>query len=82
MPRVTFRTMVQNRLRATGYNGVALPPAAGVLYARGALLTPAMGAVFMSASTVIVAINARLLRLRKMDPASAQSISSAVPVCK
>jgi hypothetical protein len=55
----------QNLLWATGYNVVALPLAAGALYAWGVLLTPAMGAVFMSASTVIVAINARLLRLKK-----------------
>jgi Cu2+-exporting ATPase len=57
--------MVQNLLWATGYNVVALPLAAGALYAWGVLLTPALGAVFMSASTVIVAINARLLRLKK-----------------
>jgi P-type Cu2+ transporter len=65
LSRATYRKMVQNLLWATGYNVVALPLAAGVLYAWGVLLTPAMGAVFMSASTVIVAINARLLRLRK-----------------
>jgi Cu2+-exporting ATPase len=65
LSRATYRKMVQNLLWATGYNVVALPLAAGALYAWGVLLTPAMGAVFMSASTVIVAINARLLRLRK-----------------
>jgi len=63
--RATYRKMVQNLLWATGYNVVALPLAAGALYAWGVLLTPALGAVFMSASTVIVAINARLLRLKK-----------------
>jgi Cu2+-exporting ATPase len=47
--------------RATGYNAVALPLAAGVLYSMGLLLSPALGAVMMSASTVVVAINARLL---------------------
>ena len=61
LSRATYRKMVQNLLWATGYNVVALPLAAGALYAWGVLLTPAMGAVFMSASTVIVAINARLL---------------------
>ena len=65
LSRATYRKMVQNLLWATGYNVVALPLAAGALYAWGVLLTPAMGAVFMSASTVIVAINARLLRLKK-----------------
>ncbi len=57
--------MIQNLLWATGYNVVALPLAAGALYAWGVLLTPALGVVLMSASTVIVAINARLLRLKQ-----------------
>ena len=65
LSRATYRKMVQNLLWATGYNVVALPLAAGALYAWGVLLTPALGAVFMSASTVIVAINGRLLRLKK-----------------
>jgi Cu2+-exporting ATPase len=65
LSRATYRKMVQNLLWATGYNVVALPLAAGALYAWSVLLTPALGAVFMSASTVIVAINARLLRLKK-----------------
>jgi Cu2+-exporting ATPase len=58
----TYRKMAQNLLWATGYNVVAIPLAAGVLSGAGIVLTPAMGAVLMSASTVIVAINARLLR--------------------
>ena len=62
LARATYRKMVQNLWWATGYNAVALPLAAGVLYgAAGILLSPALGAVFMSASTVIVAINAQLL---------------------
>ena len=61
----TYRKMIQNLVWATGYNVVAIPLAAGALYAWGVLLTPALGAVLMSASTVIVAINARLLRLKK-----------------
>jgi Cu2+-exporting ATPase len=65
LSRATYRKMVQNLLWATGYNVVALPLAAGALYAWGVLLTPALGAVLMSASTVIVAINAGLLRLKK-----------------
>jgi len=65
LSRATYRKMIQNLFWATGYNIVAIPLAAGVLYAWGVLLTPALGAVLMSASTVIVAINARLLRLKK-----------------
>ena len=53
--------MVQNLLWATGYNVVAIPLAAGVAFNLGVLLSPAMGAAFMSLSTVIVAINAKLL---------------------
>ncbi len=64
LSRATYRKMIQNLLWATGYNVVALPLAAGALYAWGVLLTPALGAVLMSASTVIVAINARMLRLK------------------
>lgn len=65
LSRATYRKMVQNLLWATGYNVVAIPLAAGALYAWGVLLTPALGAILMSASTVIVAVNARLLRLAK-----------------
>ena len=50
--------MIENLIWATGYNVVALPLAAGVLYPFGILLSPAVGALFMSLSTVIVAINA------------------------
>ncbi len=57
----TYRKMVQNLWWAAGYNIVAIPLAAGVLAAWGILLTPAFGAVLMSASTVIVALNAQLL---------------------
>jgi Cu2+-exporting ATPase len=62
LSRASYRKMVQNLLWATGYNVVALPLAAGVAYAWGVLLSPAVGAVLMSASTVIVAVNAMLLR--------------------
>jgi Cu2+-exporting ATPase len=58
--RATYRKMVQNLAWATGYNAFAIPLAAGVLYKLGILLSPA---VLMSASTIIVALNARLLRL-------------------
>ncbi|MEX2356335.1 MAG: heavy metal translocating P-type ATPase, partial [Thermaerobacterales bacterium] len=60
--RATYRKMVQNLVWATGYNIVALPLAAGVAVGWGILLSPAVGAVFMSLSTVLVAINAMLLR--------------------
>jgi Cu2+-exporting ATPase len=63
LARATYRKMVQNLLWATGYNAVAIPMAAGVLSAYGIILNPAMGAVLMSLSTVIVAINARLLKV-------------------
>jgi len=62
LSRATYRKMLQNLWWAAGYNIVALPLAAGALAAWGILLTPALGAVLMSASTVVVAINARLLR--------------------
>jgi P-type Cu2+ transporter len=65
LARATYRKMVQNLVWATGYNAFAIPLAAGVLYKSGILLTPAMGAVLMSLSTVIVAINARFLKVRK-----------------
>jgi Cu2+-exporting ATPase len=65
LARATYRKMLQNLWWATGYNALAIPVAAGVLYPIGILLTPAAGAVLMSLSTMIVAINARLLRLSR-----------------
>ncbi|MFZ1323917.1 MAG: heavy metal translocating P-type ATPase, partial [Candidatus Saccharimonadales bacterium] len=62
LSKATYRKMTQNLIWATGYNVVAIPLAAGVLYSSGILLSPAVGAVLMSLSTVIVAINAQLLR--------------------
>jgi P-type Cu2+ transporter len=62
LSRATRRKMVQNLWLAAGYNIVAIPLAAGVLFGWGILLTPAVGAVLMSASTVVVALNAQLLR--------------------
>ena len=62
LSRATYRKMVQNLWWAAGYNIIAIPLAAGVLAGWDILLTPAVGAVLMSASTVIVAINAQLLR--------------------
>jgi P-type Cu2+ transporter len=62
LSRASYRKMLQNLWWAAGYNIVAIPLAAGVLAAQGILLPPAFAAVLMSASTVIVAINAQLLR--------------------
>jgi Cu2+-exporting ATPase len=66
LSRATYVKMVQNLWWATGYNAVAIPLAAGIAYNLGLLLTPAVGAVLMSASTVIVAINAQLLERFKL----------------
>ena len=66
LSRATRRKMVQNLAWATGYNILAIPAAAGVFLPLGVLLSPAIGAAFMSASTVIVAINAQLLRRVKL----------------
>ena len=63
LAHATYRKMVQNLIWATGYNTFAIPLAAGALYSYGLLLTPALGAVLMSLSTVIVAINAKLLHV-------------------
>ncbi len=63
LSKATYKKMVQNLFWATGYNALALPLAAGVLYNQGIMISPALGAGLMSLSTVIVAINARLLKL-------------------
>jgi len=60
--KATYNKMIQNLIWATGYNVVAIPLAAGVLYSTGFVLGPAVAAVFMSLSTIIVAINAQLLK--------------------
>ena len=62
--KATYRKMVQNLAWATGYNVIALPLAAGVLYNQGIILSPAAGAVLMTVSTVVVAINASLLKVK------------------
>jgi len=66
LSRASYRKMIQNLWWAAGYNIVAIPLAAGLLASRGFVLSPAIGAVLMSASTVIVAINAQLLRRAKL----------------
>jgi Cu2+-exporting ATPase len=67
LSRESYRKMIQNLWWAAGYNVVAIPLAAGVLARWGILLSPAIGAVLMSLSTVIVAVNAQLLRRARLD---------------
>lgn len=62
LSKATYRKMTQNLVWAAGYNVVAIPLAAGVLYGAGIVLAPAVGAILMSASTIVVAFNAQLLR--------------------
>jgi Cu2+-exporting ATPase len=66
LSRASYRKMVQNLWWAAGYNIVAIPLAAGVLASRGIILSPAIGAVLMSLSTIIVAVNAQLLRRARL----------------
>jgi len=73
LSRATYGKMVQNLFWATGYNAVAIPLAAGAAYSWGIILSPALGAALMSVSTVIVAINAKLLeRARKLVTSTAE----------
>lgn len=72
LSRASYRKMWQNLVWATGYNIVAVPLAAGVLAFAGVVLSPAAGAVMMSASTIVVALNAQLLRHLLLNPAEAR----------
>lgn len=62
LSKATFKKMIQNLWWAAGYNIIAIPLAAGILFPLGIVLSPAVGAVLMSLSTVIVAINVKLLK--------------------
>ena len=62
--KATYRKMIQNLIWATGYNIIALPLAAGILYKQGVLFSPAAGAVLMTVSTIVVAINASMLKVK------------------
>ena len=62
--KATYRKMIQNLIWATGYNVIAVPLAAGVLWKQGILLSPAAGAVLMTVSTIVVAINATMLKVK------------------
>jgi Cu2+-exporting ATPase len=68
LSRASYRKMVQNLGWAAGYNVVALPLAAGVLAPVGVVLAPAVGAVLMSVSTIVVALNSQLLRRLDLRP--------------
>jgi len=70
LSRATYRKMVQNLWWAAGYNVVAIPLAAGVMAPWGFLLHPAVGAILMSLSTVVVAVNAQLLRMTDLEAAA------------
>lgn len=63
LSKATYRKMIQNLIWATGYNIIALPLAAGILFNQGIVISPALGAVLMSLSTIIVAINAKLIKI-------------------
>ena len=65
LSRATYKKMIQNLVWATGYNAVAIPLAAGVAYGVGFIMDPAVGAALMALSTIIVAINARFLKVEK-----------------
>ena len=68
LSRATYRKMIQNLAWATGYNLISVPLAAGVLAFAGIILAPAVGAVLMSVSTIVVALNAQLLRRVDLRP--------------
>jgi len=70
LSRASYRKMWQNLVWATGYNVLSVPLAAGILAFAGVVLSPAAGAVLMSLSTIVVALNAQLLRRIRLDPAS------------
>ncbi|MDO7883334.1 heavy metal translocating P-type ATPase [Salinibacterium soli] len=70
LSKATWRKEVQNLFWATGYNAIGIPLAAGAAYGAGILLPPALAAVFMSVSTIVVALNAQLLRLTRLGSAA------------
>lgn len=77
LAHATYNKMIQNLWWATGYNIVAIPLAAGVLFSIGVVLSPAVGAILMSASTVIVAINAKLLQRIRLSSESGATPATA-----
>ena len=75
LSRASYRKMIQNLIWAAGYNVISVPLAAGVLAPIGFILSPAVGAVLMSLSTIVVALNAQLLRRTDLDPTHLAAIS-------
>jgi Cu2+-exporting ATPase len=73
LSRASYRKMVQNLAWAAGYNVVAIPLAAGILAPIGIVLAPAVGAILMSVSTIVVALNAQLLRRLDLRPEAVTS---------
>ncbi len=65
LSKVTYHKMVQNLVWACGYNIITIPLAAGVFYKWGIILPPAIGALIMSVSTIVVAINSQFIKLKK-----------------
>lgn len=79
LSRASYRKMVQNLWWAAGYNIVAIPLAAGLLARQGFVLSPALAAILMSASTVIVAINAQLLRRARLQTPAPGGVPARTP---
>ncbi len=79
LSRASYAKMIQNLVWATGYNALALPLAAGVLAPWGVVLAPAVGAVAMSLSTIVVAFNALLLRRLDLRPGEDQALLETAP---
>ena len=79
LSQASYTKMIQNLVWATGYNVLAVPLAAGVLAPIGFVLSPAVGAILMSASTIVVALNAQLLRRINLDPGHLAPIGSPRP---
>ncbi len=80
LSRASYRIMVQNLVWATDYNVLAVPLAAGILAPVGFVLSPAVGAILMSLSTIVVALNAQLLRRINLDPAILAATPAEHPV--
>jgi Cu2+-exporting ATPase len=80
LSRASYRKMIENLAWATGYNALAIPVAAGVLAPIGFVLPMSLGAVVMSVSTIVVAVNAQLLRgLRLRAESPARAVPAAAP---
>ncbi|MBD8507574.1 copper-translocating P-type ATPase [Hoyosella sp. G463] len=79
LSRAAYRKMRQNLVWAVGYNIVAVPLAAGVLAPVGIVMPPAVGAILMSLSTIVVALNAQLLRRVELDPGQARDAAARSP---